>query len=134
MARCLEGLAELALARDDAAGCLAFADDLLSLVEPAGLRELTAQARRWRGEALLAQGHYASAQDELTLAAGVAEEIGRLSLAGDAHGALARLHDASRSRGKARHHRAEAGEITSRIARSLAGSELERAWLRRDSS
>jgi tetratricopeptide (TPR) repeat protein len=56
LARCLAGLAELALARGDAAACLAHADELLSLVEPPGLAELAAEARRWRGEALLAQG------------------------------------------------------------------------------
>jgi tetratricopeptide (TPR) repeat protein len=125
MARCLEGLAELALARGDAAGCLAFAEELLSLVEPAGLKELGAQARRWRGEALLVQGNHAAARDDLVLAAGVAEAIGRLRLAADAHGALARLHDAGNSRGEARRHGAAAGEIAARIAQSLEGSELE---------
>jgi hypothetical protein len=47
LARCLEGLAELAAARGDAAACRAHADELLSLVEPAGLSELAAHARRW---------------------------------------------------------------------------------------
>jgi tetratricopeptide (TPR) repeat protein len=91
LARCLEGLAELGLARGDAAGCLGFAGELLSLVEPAGLRELAAQARRWRGEALLAQKHYAAAGEELLRAATAAEDIGRLRLAGDARAALSRL-------------------------------------------
>jgi tetratricopeptide (TPR) repeat protein/transcriptional regulator with XRE-family HTH domain len=126
MARCLEGLAELALARGDFAGCVAFAEDLLSYVEPAGLKELVVQARRWRGEALLAQGEYARAQDDLVFAAGAAGEIGRLRLAGDAHAALARLHDARNARGEARHHGAESREIGLRIARSLEGSELEK--------
>ncbi|HEX6363308.1 MAG TPA: hypothetical protein VFZ93_10150, partial [Albitalea sp.] len=48
LARCLEGLAELALARGDAAGCIAYAEELLALVEPGGLKELAARARRWR--------------------------------------------------------------------------------------
>jgi hypothetical protein len=91
LARCLEGLAELALARGDAAGCLSFAGELLLLVEPAGLRELAAQARRWRGEALLAQKHYAAAGEELLRAATAAEQIGRLRLAADARTALSRL-------------------------------------------
>ena len=78
LARCLEGLAELALARGDAAACLAHAGELLSLVEPAGLRELAAQARRWRGEALLAQGQLAAAEEELRCAAAALDEIGRV--------------------------------------------------------
>jgi hypothetical protein len=125
-ARCLEGLAEFSLARGDAASCIAHAEDLLAQVEPAGARELAAQARRWRGEALLAQGHHAEARRDLLLAAGAAEAIGRLRLAGDAHGALARLHDASHSRAEARHHDAEAGRVADRIARSLQGSEVEK--------
>jgi tetratricopeptide (TPR) repeat protein len=90
LARCLEGLAELALARGDPAGCLAFADELLSLVEPAGLRELIAQARRWRGEALLFQREYGKAETELSAALAIAEEIGRPRLARDAQAALSR--------------------------------------------
>jgi tetratricopeptide (TPR) repeat protein len=90
LVRALEGLAELALARRDPAACLAFADELLSLVEPAGLRELAAQARRWRGEALLAQRHYTQAKQELLAAATAAEQIGRVRLAADARAALQR--------------------------------------------
>jgi tetratricopeptide (TPR) repeat protein len=77
LARCLAGLAELALARGDAAACLAHADELLSLVEPPGLAELAAEARRWRGEALLAQGWREEGSEELRRAAFAAEKIGR---------------------------------------------------------
>jgi tetratricopeptide (TPR) repeat protein len=77
LARCLAGLAELALARGDAAGCLAHADELLSLVEPPGLAELAAEARRWRGEALLVQGRREEASEELGRAVLAAEKIGR---------------------------------------------------------
>jgi tetratricopeptide (TPR) repeat protein len=83
LARCLEGLAELALARGDPAGCLAFADELLSLVEPAGLREFIAQARRWRGQALIAQRQYGKAASELSSALAIAQDIGRARLAAD---------------------------------------------------
>ena len=48
LARCLQGLAELALARGDAAACRAHADELLSLVEPAGMREFAEHARRFK--------------------------------------------------------------------------------------
>jgi len=88
LARCLAGLAELALARGDAAACLAHADELLSLVEPPGLAELAAEARRWRGEALLAQGRREEGSEELRRAASAADEIGRPRLAADARAAL----------------------------------------------
>ena len=54
MVRCLDGLAEIALAAGDANRCRAYADELLAIAEPNGLREIEAGARRWRGEALLA--------------------------------------------------------------------------------
>ena len=125
LTRCLEGLAQLALARGDAPGCLAFADELLLLVEPAGLRELAAVARRWRGEAMLAQGDHQGALEDLARALDGAQEIGRPRLAADIHGALARLHEARGSPAQARRHGEEAGDIAGRIHRSLAGSGLE---------
>jgi predicted ATPase/DNA-binding XRE family transcriptional regulator len=111
-ARCLEGLAELSLARGDAARCIAYAEELLAQVEPAGARELAAQAHRWRGEALLAQGETARARDELALAAKMAEGIGRVRLACDAHRALDKL-------GAGKLHRNRAEEISTRITSSL---------------
>jgi tetratricopeptide (TPR) repeat protein len=84
LARCLAGLAELALARGDAAASLAHADELLSLVEAPGLAELAAEARRWRGEALLAQGRREEGSEDLRRAAHAADKIGRQRLAADA--------------------------------------------------
>jgi hypothetical protein len=91
LARCLEGLAELSLARGDAAACLAYAGELFSLVQPGGLRELAAQARRWRGEALAFMNDPAAARKELTQAMDVAEDIGRVRLICDTRAALQRL-------------------------------------------
>jgi tetratricopeptide (TPR) repeat protein len=88
LARCLEGLAELSLAKGDAEACLAYAGELLVLVEPPGLKELAAQARRWRGCALLALGRVEEARRDLLYAAGVADAIGRPGLAADARAAL----------------------------------------------
>jgi hypothetical protein len=88
LARCLEGLAELAAARGEAAACLAHADALLGVVEAPGLKELAAVARRWRGAALLAQNRIAEGRDELAQAARVADEIGRPRLAAEARAAL----------------------------------------------
>ena len=52
LARCLEGLAELALARRDANRALACAEELLAMVEPAGARELAERARAARDQAM----------------------------------------------------------------------------------
>jgi tetratricopeptide (TPR) repeat protein/transcriptional regulator with XRE-family HTH domain len=83
LARCLEGLAELALAQGDAARSLAHAGELLSLVEAAGLKELVARARRWRGAALLAQKNAAAGREELRNAGRLAAELGHAGLLAD---------------------------------------------------
>jgi transcriptional regulator with XRE-family HTH domain len=117
MVRCLEGLAELALARGDPSGCLQFASEMLSYAEPAGARELAAQARRWRGLALIAQGERGAALTELSLVARTADELGRVRLALDAALALDALEP-----GAGHHARAET--LAARIRDSVAGTEL----------
>ena len=54
LVRCIDALAEIALATGDTNRCRAYGDELLVIAEQNGLRELEAVARRWRGEALLA--------------------------------------------------------------------------------
>jgi tetratricopeptide (TPR) repeat protein len=125
MTRCLEGLAELSLACGDTGQCLAFAGELLSLAEANGLREIAAQARRWRGEALLAEKAYAAAAEEFSRVALLAEEIGRVRLAWDAQRGLARLGAATGEREKAALHGAKARDIASQITSSLHQSGLE---------
>jgi ATP/maltotriose-dependent transcriptional regulator MalT len=83
LTRCLEGLAELALARGEPAAALAHAGELLSLAQPGGLKELVARARRWRGAALLAQGDAVAGHDELSKAERLATEIGHAGLLAD---------------------------------------------------
>jgi tetratricopeptide (TPR) repeat protein/transcriptional regulator with XRE-family HTH domain len=124
-ARCLEGLAQWALARGDAVACRAYADELLSWVEPAGMRELAGVGRRWRGEAMLAQRNHRAALEDLDRALAAAQSIGRPRLAADIHEALARLHEARGSRAQARRHGEDADDIAAGIVRSLAGSGLE---------
>jgi hypothetical protein len=65
-ARCLEALAELAFARKAYAACVAAADELLAIVRPSSMRELTAIALRWKGEGVLAAGRTGPAQAMLT--------------------------------------------------------------------
>jgi tetratricopeptide (TPR) repeat protein len=116
MVRCLDGLAEIALAAGDASRCRAYADELLALALSNGLREQEAAARCWRGEALLAA--------EFSTAVTLAETIGRVRLQRDAHAALARLFQAQRQRNTAQSHNTRARAIADAIGQSLASSEL----------
>ena len=123
--RCIDGLAEIALAAGDAGRCLAYGDELLAIAGPNGMREYEAVARRWRGEATLAQEAYSEAQAELSRAAALAEDVGRVRLQMDANSALARLYGAQGQRDAAQLHGAKARAIAEAIGKSLASSGLE---------
>jgi tetratricopeptide (TPR) repeat protein/transcriptional regulator with XRE-family HTH domain len=124
MVRCLEGLAEIALASGDASLCRKYVDELLAIAEANGLRELEAVARRWRGEAMLIEKDYVAAQAELSRTVALAEDIGRVRLHMDTQAALARLFDAQSQRDTAQHHAAKASEIADAIKKSLESSGL----------
>ncbi len=125
MIGCLDGLAEVTLAEGDTGRCRAYADELLALAESNGLRELEARARRWRGEALLAELNLAAAQAELSRAAAMAADVGRVRLRMDAESALARLYEAQGQREAAQRHDANRRAIVEAIEKSLASSGLE---------
>ena len=125
MVRCIDGLAEIALAAGDASRCRAYGDELLAIAEPNGLRELEAGARRWRGEALLVEKAYVEAQAELSRAAVLAEDIGRVRLQMDAEAALARLLGAQGQSDAAQRHGAKAHAIAEAVEKSLVSSGLE---------
>jgi tetratricopeptide (TPR) repeat protein len=108
--RCLEGLAELSLARGDHAGCLEIAAQMLGQAEAAGAIEMVAQARRWRGQALLARNDMEGAGRELATAARAAYELGRVRLA----------YDIECTRDEK-----AALPIAARMRESVAGTELE---------
>jgi tetratricopeptide (TPR) repeat protein/transcriptional regulator with XRE-family HTH domain len=124
MVRCLDGLAEIALAAGDASRCRTYADELLAIAEADGLRELEAGARRWRGEALLAEQDYVQALAELSHAAVLASNIGRVRLQMDGEAALARVHGAQGRIDAAQHHGAKARSIAQAIEKSLVSSGL----------
>jgi len=123
MVRCIDGLAEIALASGDLSRCRGYGDELLAIAESNGLREVEAGARRWRGEALLAERSYVQAQAELSRAAALAESIGRVRLQMDTQAALARLLGAQGRSGAA--HRARARAIAEAVEKSLTSSGLE---------
>jgi tetratricopeptide (TPR) repeat protein/transcriptional regulator with XRE-family HTH domain len=125
MVRCLDGLAEIALAAGDVTRCRAHGDELLAIAEANRLRELEAVARRWRGEALFAEKDYVAAQAELSRALSLAEDIGRVRLQMDAQAALARLLAAQGQRAAAQRHGAAARAIAEAIEKSLESSGLK---------
>ena len=125
MVRCLEGLAEIAFTAGDARRCRAYADELLEIAEANGLRELEAVARRWRGEAMLEEKDYVTAQAELSHAAMLAEDIGRVRLQMDVQDALSRLSVAQDRSDAAQRYGEKAHEISEAIKKSLESSGLE---------
>ena len=119
-ARCLEALAEIALRRGAARDCLNHANTLLRVAELGGLLELSASARRWRGEAFTVQGHRRKAVDELLQAHREALRLGRVRLTLETALALGRL---------GRDDAAAAPPLAERIRNSVRGSELDGATL-----
>jgi tetratricopeptide (TPR) repeat protein/DNA-binding XRE family transcriptional regulator len=124
LVRCLDGLAEITLAVGDTRRCRAYGDELLVIAESNGLRELEAVARRWRGEALLAEKDYVAAQAELSRATVLAEKVGRVRLQMDAHAALARLLAAQDQRDDTQRQDTKARAIAEVIEKSLVSSGL----------
>lgn len=131
LVRCLDGLAEIALTAGDASRCRVYGDELLAIAEPNVLRELEAAARRWRGEALFVEKNYVAAQAELSRAAELAENVGRVRLQMDVQAALARTLAAQGQRNAAQHHSAKARAIAEEIEKSLEFSGLEARLLLR---
>lgn len=123
--RCLDALAEMALLEGKAERCQVMADELLQIAAANGLRELQAVARRWRGEALLQQGAFGPALDELTQAAALAEPVGRVRLLLDLQRALARGYEQQGRAEAAAPHRARARALVQGIEASLEGSGLQ---------
>jgi len=125
MVRCLDGLAEIAFATGDTGQCHAYSNELLAIAETSGLRELEAVARRWRGEAMILEKSYATAQVELSRATELAEETGRVRLQLDTQVALARLSDTQHIPDAAQQYFETAQAIAQKISNSLQSSELE---------
>ncbi|MFN2555669.1 MAG: tetratricopeptide repeat protein, partial [Nitriliruptorales bacterium] len=85
---------ELWLARGDAEKARAYADECLALAEQSDSRKNIVKGRRLRGEALLAEGRVAEAEEELNAALGVAAQIGNPTQLWKTHAALGRLREA----------------------------------------
>jgi len=123
--RCLEGLAEIALANADSKVCLHYADRLLAIATANDLRELKAVALRWRGEAYLAEQDYQAAHTELTTAEQLANQIGRVRLQYDTQVALAKLFSVQKQKQTAQNHFDQAHKIQQTIESSLQSTNLK---------
>jgi tetratricopeptide (TPR) repeat protein len=128
--RCLEALAELALASGDAHGCIVHADALLALASHGDLRELAGQAHRLRGLARLAILAHEPAREALLLALELAEQIGSVRLAWACHRALAQVAAALGDGGGQNASEARARSLAEQMGGSLAGSGLVMAQQR----
>jgi tetratricopeptide (TPR) repeat protein len=127
--RCLEGLAEWGLAKGEPQQALAYVAQLHELAEPGGMREVVAQAARWRGEARLVLGQWEAATADLQQALTLAKELGRLRLVWDVQAALARLYRAQGEAETAGNHEAQVRIIAGRMAESLPDGLLQEPLL-----
>ena len=126
--RCLEALAESALADGDAQGCIGHADQLLALASRGGMRALIGQAHGLRGRAWLAVNSYQAARKELTQAVTLAQQLGQVRLASDCHQALAQVAAALGDRSDEADQRASVRALAGQIAENLRGSGLTSHW------
>ena len=126
--RCLEAVAESALAEGDAQGCITHADQLLALASGGGMRALIGQAHGLRGRAMLAVDSYQAARKELTQAVMLAEQIGGVRLAWDCHWALAQVAATLGDRSDEADQRASVCALAAQIEENLRGSGLTSHW------
>jgi tetratricopeptide (TPR) repeat protein len=122
--RCLEGLAELSIAQGKYQLALNYADQLAALAEPRDMREMLAQAFRWRGEALLAERDIPGAEAEFNRALELATWVGRVRLLWDIHSALAACRRVVGDFDAARHHDSCAHDILARITDGLPDHQM----------
>jgi len=122
---CLNGLAEITLTMGDPALSRTYADELLEIANTNDLREMKAVAHYRRGEALLFEKDFATAHEELSRAATLADDSGRVRLQMDTQATLARLLNTQGQRNTAQHHENNAQAIASAIEKSLESSGLE---------
>ena len=122
--RCLEALAELCAARGEFDACEHYADRLLGLATAGAMRECTAQAQRWRGEAYRGRKAYAQAVDALQQAAVLAADVGRVRLQWDIELGLARLYREQNLSNPSQRHEEAAKLLAERINLDLKESEL----------
>jgi tetratricopeptide (TPR) repeat protein len=122
--RCLEGLAELHIARGEAQEALRYADQLGALADERHMREMKTQSLRWRGEALMLLGQLDDARATLEQAAQLADQVGNVRVKWDIQAALAKCARLLGDESSAAQHEAAVQEIIAKIAANLPGDDL----------
>ena len=117
--RCLEGLAEWALAVGDAEQALAYARQLRELATARGMREALTGAWQWEGLTLAALGRVEEAKESLLQALALAETLGAPCVLREVHGALRTFYGAQGQTALAAQHAQTLERIIVQIANSL---------------
>ncbi|MDX1415595.1 MAG: tetratricopeptide repeat protein, partial [Candidatus Promineifilaceae bacterium] len=122
---CLEGLARRALLAGELHAVLNYADQLLEKVRRAGMREIAAQARILRGEALTLMEDWTPAEQELRQAQQFADSSLGIRLRWDAHAALEKLYRSWGKEEQAEQELAQVRAIVSQIRDNIQDEKLK---------
>jgi predicted ATPase/DNA-binding CsgD family transcriptional regulator len=122
--RCLEGLAELYVARGEPEQAIQYADQLGALAGERHMRAMQTQALRWRGEALMLLGQLDAAHAVLEQAVQLADQVGHVRLIWDVRAALGRCARLCGDEAGAAQHEAIVQQIIDRIAVNLPSDDL----------
>ena len=125
-ARCLEGLAEWALAVDDAAQALSYARQLQELAEIRGMRESLVAAWQWQGMALTHLVRAEEAHEALAKALSLAETLAVQCVLREVHGVLLSCFRREGQLAQAAQHQKALDTIVARIISSLPDPALRR--------
>jgi class 3 adenylate cyclase/tetratricopeptide (TPR) repeat protein len=122
-------LGELWLTKGDAAQALEFAEECLKLAEPTMSRKNLVKGWRLKGQALLAQGQGEQAQEALSRALTIAQEIGNPPQLWKTYQALGALYEWQAALECARAAYQSALDIINGVAERLQDQELQRTFL-----
>jgi tetratricopeptide (TPR) repeat protein len=120
---------ELLLRRGDFEKALAYADECLELAEGSKSQKYVVKGRRLRGQALLAQGGLAEADEELAVALGVAQRVNNPPQLWKTHAALGDLRQAQGRSDEARREYGAAITVIEEVAAGLTDPSLKDTFL-----
>ncbi|MCH8345893.1 MAG: AAA family ATPase [Chloroflexi bacterium] len=125
----MHSLGEVLLAAGETERALALADECLTLAESTETRKNVVKGRRLRGQALLAQGKLAEAEEEFATALEVAKEIGNPPQLWKTHAALGDLRQAQDRPDDARKAYRDALAVIEGVAGGLEDESLRETFL-----